>query len=107
MKALSVSTQRRAGGGTNRFHQHALLPRDGNCLRGGNLLHGHRHQVGMIDDFSFDPSVKVFRLQAMAIPLQATGGVKHYTKRTRTSHSRTRVFSRVAQDLSHRVHRSR
>ena len=49
MKALSVSTQRRAGGGTTRTHQPALLPRDGNRLRGGNLLHGHRHQDGVND----------------------------------------------------------
>ena len=32
---------------------------------------------------------------------------KHYTKPTHTSHSRTRDFSRVAQELSHRVHKNR
>ena len=48
----------------------------------------------MNSDFSFNPSVKVFLLQ-------------HYTKPTHTSHSRTRDFSRVAQDLSHRVNRNR
>ena len=68
MKALSVSTQRLAGGGTPRIHQQALLLRDGNRL-GGNLVHGHGHQVGMNSDFSFNPSVKVFGVQAMAIPL--------------------------------------
>ena len=42
-----------------------------NTGRGGNLLHGHRHQVGMNDNFiiSFNRRVKVFRLQAMTIPL--------------------------------------
>ena len=75
MKALSVSTHRRAGGGTPRTHQQALLPREGNRLRGGNLLRGGKHQVGMNSDFSFTPRVRVFRRQAMAIPLQATGVV--------------------------------
>ena len=81
-------------------YQPALLPQDGKRLRGGRLLHGHRHQDG-VSDISFNPRVKVFRLHAMAIPLQATGGVD--TQPTRTSHSYTRVFCRVAQDLSHRV----
>ena len=52
MKALCVSTQRQADGGTTRSHQQALLPRDGKRLRGGNLLHGHRHQDGVNDIFS-------------------------------------------------------
>ena len=49
MKALSVSTQRRAGSGTPRTHQQALLlgRQPGNHLRGGNLLRGGKHQVGM------------------------------------------------------------
>ena len=50
MKALSVSTQRRAGGGTTRSHHQAPLPRDGQRLRGGNLLHVHRHTDGLSDN---------------------------------------------------------
>ena len=69
MKDLSVSTQKRDGCGTHQIHQQALLPRGGNRLRGGNLLRGGRHQVGMNSNFSCNPRVKVFRLQAMAIPL--------------------------------------
>ena len=48
MKALRVSTQSWAGGGTTRIHQQALLPRGGNRLRGGNFL-----RVGMNSVFSF------------------------------------------------------
>ena len=44
MKALGASTQRRADGGTTGSHHQAPLPRNGNRIRGGNLLHGHRHQ---------------------------------------------------------------
>ena len=40
MKALSVSTQRLAGGVKLGIHQQALLLRGGNRLRGGNLLRG-------------------------------------------------------------------
>ena len=69
--------------------QQVLLPQDGNCLRGGNLLHGHRHQNGVSDDF-----FEVFRLQAMAIPLVSDRRCKHYTRPTHASHARTRdVFS--------------
>ena len=60
MKALSVSTQRRAGGGTTRSHHQAPLPRDGNRLRGGNLLHGRRHQDRVSDDcFSLSQGVSL------------------------------------------------
>ena len=70
-----------------------LQPHQAHLRRGGNhLKNGGRHQVGMNSDFSFNPCVKVFRLQAMAIPLKATEGCNHYTKPTHTSHSRTRDF---------------
>ena len=68
MKELSVSTQRLAG-----------------VRRGG------RHQVGMNSDFSFNPRVKVFRLQAMAIPLKATEGVTT-TPNPRTLRTPTHVI---------------
>ena len=68
--------QRQASSGTTLSQQQALLLRHGDRLRGGRLLHGHRHQNGVIDFFL---QVKVFRLQAMAIPLQATERCKHYT----------------------------
>ena len=67
MKHLNESTRRLTGDGAPRIHQQALLLQDGNLLHFGNLLRGDRQQVGMNSDFSFHPSVKVFRLQAMAI----------------------------------------
>ena len=39
----------------------------GNRLPGGNRLRGGRHQDGMNRDFSFSPSVNVFRSQTMTI----------------------------------------
>ena len=68
MKALSVSTQRLAGGGIPRIHQQVLLLRDGIRLRGGNVLRGGRHQVGMNSDFSFIPSVKYFAYKQWRFP---------------------------------------
>ena len=63
-KALSVSTQRQAGGGATRSHQQALLPRDGNRLLGAIFL--------MVTDIKMGRTknvLKVFRSQAMTIPL--------------------------------------
>ena len=40
------TTQRQAGSGATPRQEQAFLPRDGNRLRGGSLLHGHRHQYG-------------------------------------------------------------
>ena len=45
-KVRSASTRKQAGGGTTLSQQQALLFWDGNRLRGGSLLHGHRHQNG-------------------------------------------------------------
>ena len=68
VKDLNESTRKLDGNGI------LLQPHQARLLRGGNhLKNGGRHQVGMNVDFSFNPSVKVFRLQAMAIPLKATG----------------------------------
>ena len=100
MKALSVSTHRQAGGGTTRTLQPALPPRDGNRLRGGNLLHGHRHQVRVNDNLSQSQGAS---LTGNGDSLVSDGVCKQDTKPTHTSHSRTRYFSRLAQDLSHRV----
>ena len=92
MKVLSVSTQRRAGGGTTRTRQPALLPQDGNGLRDGNLLHGVTDiKLVWTIYFLWISRVKVFRLQAMAIPSWATWSV-NCTQPTHTSHSRTRYF---------------
>ena len=52
--------------GMTRSHHQAPLLRNGNRLRGGNLLHGYRHQ-DVVSDFFL--TVKVFHCQAMAIPL--------------------------------------
>ena len=61
---LCSTVQELDGGGT------LLQPNQAHLRRGGNHLKtGGRHGVGMNSDFSFNPSVKVFRLQAMAIPL--------------------------------------
>ena len=46
-KLRSASTRRQAGSGATLGKHQALLPQDGNRLRGGNLLHGHRHQSGV------------------------------------------------------------
>ena len=43
---LSASTRRQAGSGTTLSKHQALLPQDGNRLRGDSHLHGHRHQSG-------------------------------------------------------------
>ena len=45
-KVRSASTRRQAGSGTSLSKHQVLLPQDGNRLRGGCLLHGHRHQSG-------------------------------------------------------------
>ena len=81
----SPATMKQDGNGT------LLQLRQAHLRRGGNhLTNGVRHGVRMNSDFSFYPSVKVFRIQAMAIHLVSDGRCKHYTKPTRTSHSRTR-----------------
>ena len=69
-KELNESTPRLDGNGILLQPQQARLRRGGNHQTSGGM-----HGVGMNSDFSFNPSVKVFRLQAMAIPLQATGVV--------------------------------
>ena len=81
MKELIDSTPKLDGDGV------LLQPHQAHLRRGGNHLKNCIKQVGMKSDFFF----KVFRLQAMAIPLQATV-CKHCTKPPRTSHSRTRDF---------------
>ena len=45
-EARSASTRRQAGSGTTLSKHQVLLPQDGNRLRGGSLLHGHRHLRG-------------------------------------------------------------
>ena len=81
-------------------HQPGLLPRDGNRLRGGNLLHGHRHQDGVNDSFfQTKPRVK----EGNGDSLGSDGVCKDCTKPTHTSHCRSRDFSRLAEDLSHQV----
>ena len=46
------------------------LAHQAHLRRGGNhQTNGGRHGVGMNSDFSFNPIVKFFRLQAMSIPL--------------------------------------
>ena len=84
MKALNVSIQRRAGGGATRIHQQALLPRDGNRLRGGSLLHGHRHPMGVSVFFFFFKS----SLTGNGDAFVSEGKCEHHTQPTRI---RTRI----------------
>ena len=74
----SESTPKLDGGGTSRIHQQALLPQDGNRLRGGILLHGHRHQIGVNEFFQFQG----VSLTSNGDSLESDGRCKHYTKPT-------------------------
>ena len=47
--------------------------------------------------------IKVFRLRTSAIPFVSDDVCKHCSSPTHTTHARTRDFSRVTQNLSHRV----
>ena len=99
MKELKGSTPKLDGYDT------LLQPHQANLRRGGNhLKNGGRHGVGMDIDFSQCQGVS---LSGNEDALVIDGVCKHYTKPTHTSHSRTRDFSRVAQDLSHRGNRNR
>ena len=66
-KVRNASNQRQAGSGSAHSQQQALLLKESNRLRGGNLLHGHRHQ-SWVSDF-----------------LASDGRCKHYTEPSRTS----------------------
>ena len=68
---------------------------DENRLHGDNLLHGHRHQSG-VSDKCFFLQVKVYRLQAMAVPLWATGCV-NTTLNPRIRRTPAHDFFRVSQ----------
>ena len=54
-KVWSASTGRQAGSGTTHSKHQALLPQDGNRLRGGSLPYGRKHLNG-VSDFFFDKS---------------------------------------------------
>ena len=47
-KVRSASTQRQAGSDMTLSLQQALLPQGGDRLHCGSLLHGHRHQNGVV-----------------------------------------------------------
>ena len=95
-KVRSESTQRQVE--VVRHSASSKLLRDGNRMRGS--LHGHRDQHVVRDDFFTSQGVS---LTGNGDSLVSDGVCKHHTKPTHTSYSRTRDFSRVAQDLSHRV----
>ena len=64
VKELNESTPKLDGNGILLQHHQARLRRGGN-----HQTNGDKHGVGMNKGFSFIPSVKVFRLRAMANPL--------------------------------------
>ena len=88
----------KAGEGTTRIHQQALLPREGDRLRGGNLLHGQRHQSG-VNDFL---EKQCFSLTNNVDSLVSDGGCKHCTQPTRIIRAHT-WFSSLVRDLNHRI----
>ena len=91
---LGATTQRQAGNGTTLSHKQALLHRNGNRLRGGSLLHGHRHQYGVSDIFCANQGVS---LTGNGESIVSDGRCKHYSQPTHTSHARTRAFFSLGQ----------
>ena len=83
-KVRSASTRTQAGSGTPLSKHQALLPQDGNRLRGGSLLHGHRHQSGVSDLlFFFDKSRYI--ATGNDDSLVSDGECEHHTQPTRIS----------------------
>ena len=70
-KVRSASTQRQAGSGMTLSQQQALLRLDGNRLRGGSLLHGHRHQ-NEVSDFFYKSKCFAYRQRRkLEVPMSA------------------------------------
>ena len=97
MKDLSESTPKLDGDGT------LLQPHQAHRRRGNHLKNGCRRGIGMNSACSFSSQCQGVSLTGNGDSFVSDGWCKHNTKPTQTSQSRTRYFSRLAQDLSHRV----